>query len=226
MGRFWLVILITFFTENLWAQNTYRYGTLPAFNLSKKLAKGWKLDHKIESRQRFKRGTFGRSDTENFKHERVDISLVTAKKIGLNNKIGAGYLIRLTDEKPRHRVMEQFTLIQLFNAFRMAHRIAADQTFGRDAPSEIRFRYRIGAEFPLNGLFVDPNELYFKITHEYLNKFSQGNYDLEARLVPTLGYLITDTNKIEIGIDYRVDGFVDGGAANNFWLKLNWFLKL
>ena len=122
--------------------------------------------------------------------------------------------------------MEQLTLVQAFNAFRMAHRIAVDETFGGEAPLEVRLRYRIGAEFPLNGLFVDPNEFYFKITNEYLNKFSDGAYDLEARLVPTLGYLITDTNKVEFAFDYRVDSFIDGGGANNFWLGINWYLKL
>jgi len=67
--------------------------------------------------------------------------------------------------------MEQLTFVQAFNAFRMAHRIAVDETFGGEDPLEVRFRYRVGAEFPLNGLFVDPSEFYFKITNEYLNKF-------------------------------------------------------
>ena len=226
MRRFWIIIVVICLSNNLFAQSTYRYGTLPSLNLSKKLKNGWKLDSEIESRQRFRRGTFGEGITDRFKHERVDVALVAAKKVGLNNKIAGGYMIRLTEEKPRHRVMEQLTLVQVFNAFRMAHRIAADQTFGGEDPLEVRLRYRIGVEFPLNGLFVDPNEFYFKITHEYLNKFSEGEYDLEARLVPTLGYLITDTNKVELAIDYRVDSFIDGGGANNFWLGMNWYLKL
>jgi len=226
MGRICIMLLLVFWVETLWAQNTYRYGTLPSFNFSKKLKIGWKLDSEIESRQRFKRGTFGEETTDKFKHERVDISLVAAKKIGLNNKIAGGYLIRLTENKPRHRLMEQLTLVQAYNAFRMAHRFALDQTFGGEDPTEVRVRYRIGAEFPMNGLFVDPAEFYFKITHEYLNKFVESEYDLEVRLVPTFGYLITDTNKIEIALDYRVDGFIDGGSANNFWLGINWYLKL
>lgn len=225
MKQFWIIMIIAL-SNNLCAQSTYRYGTLPSFNLSKKLRNSWKLDVEIESRQRFKRGTFGVEATDKFKHERVDVALVMAKKIGLNNKIAGGYLIRLTDKTPRHRIMEQLTLIQTFNAFRMAHRVAADQTFGGDDALEVRLRYRLGAEFPLNGLFVDPNEFYFKITHEYLNKFSDNEYDLEARLVPTFGYLITDTNKVEVALDYRIDSFIDGGGANNFWLGVNWYLKL
>lgn len=226
MKHYWMTFLLVGITQSAMGQNTYRYGTLPSFNLSKKLEKGWKLDSEIESRQQLKRGTFGEGVTANFKHERVDMSLVVAKKIGLNNKIAGGYMIRLTENKPRHRLMEQLTLVQSLNAFRLAHRFAVDQTFGGEDPTEVRIRYRFGAEFPLSGLFVDPNEFYFKITHEYLNKFAESDYDLEARLVPTLGYLITDTNKVEIAVDYRVDSFIDGGSANNFWLGVNWYLKL
>lgn len=226
MRRFYLLIIWCCWTNCVAAQNTYRYGSLPSFNFSKKLKKNWKLDGELESRQRFKSGTFGESSEQNFKHERVDISLVAAKKIGLNNKIAGGYLMRITKEKPQHRLMQQLTFVRDYNTFRLAHRIATDQTFGGEDPLEIRIRYRIGAEIPLNGLFVDPNEFYFKITHEYLNKFSEGDYDLEVRLVPTLGYLFTDTNKVEVAVDYRVDGFLDRGGAHDFWLGVGWFLKL
>ena len=115
-----------------------------------------------------------------------------------------------------HRFMQQLTMVQQFNAFRMAHRIAVDETFGEANSLPLRMRYRIGAEFPLNGLFVDSNEFYFKVNHEYLNKFSESDYDLGLCFVPALGYLITNTNKVEIAFDYRVNSFIDGDSANNF----------
>lgn len=84
MRQFYALIIWCCLANCVAAQNTYRYGSLPSFNFSKKLKKDWKLDGELESRQRFKSGKFGESSEQNFKHERVDISLVAAKKIGLN----------------------------------------------------------------------------------------------------------------------------------------------
>jgi hypothetical protein len=51
-------------------------------------------------------------------------------------------------------------------------------------------------------------------------------YDLELRLLPFLGYEIAVGNNIEIGLDYRINGFTLGETRNRFFLGINWFKVL
>lgn len=208
------------------AQSRWQAGTLPAINLNKGLKNGWSLNTKWESRQRAaQHRAAGESDT-GFDYLLSDFSLIGAKKTGLNNSIAAGYLIRLRDSRVIHRAIQQFTLVQRYSRFRLAHRIATDQTFETDELPEFRLRYRIAAELPLNGEAADPGEFYLKINHEYLNAFQGREYDLEIRLVPQLGYSFTDRNKLEAGLDYRIRGFLDQAAEGFYWVTLSWFVKI
>ncbi len=111
------------------------------------------------------------------------------------------------------------------SSMRLAHRFAADQTFGGGDPTEWRLRYRLGTELPLNGQEADPKELYLKINNEYLGSWQGNDSDLEIRLVPVLGYLFTDKNKLEFGLDYRIDSFLANEARQRFWGVLAWYYK-
>lgn len=108
----------------------------------------------------------------------------------------------------------------------MAHRFSSDQTFNSENPRELRLRYRITAEIPLNGQSVDPGEFYLKLNNEYLNSWQDGEYDLEIRLVPLAGFEFTDNNKLEFGLDYRLSSFLDGSSRNSFWFNIGWYLKV
>ena len=91
---------------------------------------------------------------------------------------------------------------------------------------EFRLRYRIASEVALDGQSVDPREFYFKFNNEYLNSWQDYGYDLEIRLVPLLGYNLKSTNKIEMGLDYRVNSFLNNNTRHSFWVNLNWFIEL
>ena len=112
------------------------------------------------------------------------------------------------------------------SGFRLAHRFTADQTFSPSEKSEFRLRYRLTTELPLNGQSADAKEFYLKVNNELLNSFQGKEYDLELRLVPLLGYTVTDNHKLEIGPDYRLNRFLQSEARNRFWLSINWFIEL
>lgn len=109
---------------------------------------------------------------------------------------------------------------------RLAHRVVADQTFSESEATEYRLRYRLAAEVPLNGQSADAKEFYIKISNEYLNSVQSAEYDLEIRLVPLLGYTVTEKHKIEAGLDYRVNSFLGHNARHSFWISLNWFIEI
>lgn len=223
-----LFIFFLFFGINssLNCQSSFYLGSMPGVNINKDLKQDWSLNFSIESRQNLKSWEDGNSSDLMFDYELTDLSLITAKKVGLNSKLAAGYLIRLEGSQVGHRFIQQFSTVRKYSTFRMGHRFSTDQTFGENEDTEWRFRYRINAELPLNGDSADSGEFYMKLNNEYLNKFQRGDYDLEFRLSPYLGYIFEDTNKIELGLDYRIDGFLDSAAENDFWIRINWYLKI
>lgn len=207
-------------------QSSYQTGILPVINVNKSINKVWSVNFKWESRQAVASGkSISESETD-FKYILSDISLITSKRVGLNNSLAGGYLLRVRGDKVIHRVIQQFTLVKRYGQFRLSHRFSTDQTFEPEEPTELRLRYRITAQLPLEGATVDSREFYVKINNEYLNSLQGKTYDLEIRVVPLLGFGFTDSNKIELGIDYRADSFLNNRLSSNIWLNINWFVTL
>lgn len=214
------------FSNTALSQSTYQFGGLPSLNLNNKLKNDWSLNFKIESRQMLQKGTYNGNIDKGFEYILTDFSFITTKKVGLNSRISGGYLIRFRDGEVIHRSIQQFAIIQKMPNFRLAHRVVTDQTFSSAEATEFRLRYRLTAEIPLNGQSVDLKEFYLKINNEYLNSVQDSEYDLEIRLVPLLGYAIKDNHKIEFGLDYRVNSFLNNTARHSFWMSLNWFIDI
>lgn len=220
------LILLVFIFGKTNGQDTYLLGTLPSLNLSKGLGNDWSLNFKAESRLRFSQGEFGGDAQSDLNFQLADFALTASRKTGLNNSMAGGYLIRFRGEQTFHRFIQQFTVVRRYEMFRMAHRFSSDQTFNNNVPWELRLRYRITAEIPLNGQSVDPGEFYFKLNNEYLNSWQEGEPDMEIRLVPLAGFVFKDSNKLEFGVDYRLSSFIDGNSRNSFWFNIGWYLKV
>lgn len=207
-------------------QSTYQIGVLPSLTVNNKLQKGWSLHSEVDSRQRLKSGDFNSVSKTEYQYILTDFSLITAKKIGSTSRIGGGYLVRFREGVTFHRLIQQYTLIQKTDRFRWAHRFSTDLTLSKLEQPELRLRYRIGTEIPLNDASVDANGVYLKISNEFLNSWQGENYDLEIRIVPLLGYKISNVNKLEVGIDYRLNSFIKGNDRHVFWLSLNWLVEI
>jgi hypothetical protein len=210
----------------VYAQSTYQFGGLPSLNMNKKLKNNWSLNSKIESRQLFRQGEINGNTEKGYKYVLTDFSLIAAKKVGLNSRIAGGYTIRSQDGELFHRFIQQYIIVREMTGFRLAHRFLSDQTFSKIEKPEIRLRYRITSEIPLNGESVDPGEFYVKLNNEYVNSFQTMKYDLEIRLIPLLGYDITDNFKIESGLDYRVNSFLNNSTRHSYWMTFNLFIDI
>lgn len=221
-----LLGFIGLFSQLISAQNNYQLGTLPSINLNKKLKKDWSVNLKIETRQIYQTGTFSGESDSKFKYELTDVTLVGARKLGFYSRLGAGYLLRYRNDAFVHRINQQYNHTKQFDRLRLSQRILTDQTFFSNESPEFRFRYRLSSQIPLNGTTLDLRELYIKLNNEYVNSWQQSEYDLEIRVIPMLGFAINKENKVEVGLDYRINSFVQKGSRQVFWLAVNWFVEL
>lgn len=219
-------IVFALFINAVYAQGTYQFGGMPSVNVNSKFKNDWSFNAKIESRQLFQRGDFEGNVDKNYENLLTDFSLIAAKKVGLNSRLGGGYLLRAEGDEVYHRFIVQYIVVQRLSGFRLAHRFLGDYTISESELPEFRARYRISSEIPLNGEAVDPGEFYLKINNEYLNAFQASDYDLEIRLVPLVGYDLTDNFKIETGLDYRVKSFINSNPRHSYWINLNFFIEI
>lgn len=220
------VFILFHLSSFVWGQGTYVTGILPSLNINQKLADPWRINYKIESRLSAAKGDFSESFRVVPRHLLTDVSALISRKTGLNNTLAAGYLIRLEEGGAGHRLLQQYTMVRKYTSFRVGHRIATDQTFIKNEPTEVRLRYRVAFDIPLNGQEVDDGEFYLKLNQELLNSWRGGSYDLEVRLVPLLGYAINDANKVELGLDYRLRRFLKGGPSDqSLWMPVTWFIS-
>lgn len=220
-----MLCLCLLFSYETLAQSTYQAGILPSINFNYKLKNDWSSNFKIESRQMLQSGTFTGDRDKNYDYVLTDFSLIAAKKVGLNARISGGVLFRFRNGNSIHRLIQQYTAIQRLPRFRLAHRVVTDQTFSPAEATEYRLRYRLASEIPLNGQSADPKEFYLKISNEYINSLQNSDYDLEIRFVPLLGYAIKEKHKIELGLDYRVNSFLNQYTRHSFWTSMNWFIE-
>ncbi len=215
------IILILFAMSAICnAQTSNQYGIIPSINLLKQFPKNWTTNFKVESRQSFY------NQTLKYDYLLTEVSLVITKRIATNITVGTGYLIRAEGDELKNRAIQQISFGKKYPGFRIAHRIMTDQTFGRNNDTELRLRYRISSEIPLEGEAIDVKEFYLKINNEYLNSWQKNDYDLEIRCGALFGYSISSINDLEIGIDYRLDSFIIGNTRNRIWLNINFFHSL
>jgi hypothetical protein len=217
---FFFIILIPLVGN---AQGSYQAGVLPSLSLNAKFPKDWSLNVKAESRQAFYQGIFGEKGETSYDYVLTDLALIAARKTGIRSAVGGGYVMRIREGAVFHRSAQQMTFTRPYPRFRLAHRFAADQTFSTAEKPAFRLRYRLAAEIPLNGDRVDPGEFYLKAGNEYLNEWQGGDYGLEIRWSPFLGYAFEGGGKLEGGLDYRLDSFLEDASRHRFWIGINWY---
>ena len=218
--------LLLLLSVSLQGQSVSQFGTLPVVNLNIGLSNGWEVNTKWETRQILSTSVDGERLERGFDFALSDHAVVLAKKVGLNSKVAAGYLLRFRDGDIINRSIQQFSVVQRLRNFRLAHRLASDQTFVQTEPVEFRLRYRIGTEFALNGQSADAEEFYLKLNNEYLASWQGTDFDFEIRAVPVLGYKFTDRNKLELGLDMRFDSFLNEDLRRRSWGVIAWYYKV
>jgi hypothetical protein len=209
---------------SLQAQADLTTGLIPHLNLSLPINAQWKLTAKAEARLIFSQREAG-DQVGGFAYERTDLNAVIVRKTGSRSTVGTGYLVRLEDEEQAHRFIQQYTFGGGYGPVRLAHRITADQTFRADESPEFRLRYRFSAEIPLNGSSTDQGEPYLRIYNEYLGKIQHDTAEMETRIAAWIGFLFSDTLRVEVGPEYRASRFLMEGTRHQFWMSMGFFFS-
>ena len=209
------------------AQSVTNVGVIPKLNIKKKFENLWSLNLEIAPRVEIAEGSsLSKVENETF-YTLTDVTTILSRTVGVSNSIGAGYLTRIEeDQRTSHRFIQQYVMVDYHETYRIAHRFRTDQTFREGRVPVFRARYRISSDIALEGQTVDPSEFYFKISNEYIGILRDNANDIEIRLTPTLGYNLANKNKIELGLDYRIDSFINSAADHRYWVQVGYYFGL
>lgn len=203
------------------SQSDFSGGLLPRINASFTLADRLKLNSSIELRQQLFDQELGSEKQADF--VLADWANTLSYKLRSNQKLNFGHTLRSRDQDFHHRFTQQFSVVNKKTLFRVGHRLGLDQTFIPDRNAVFRTRYRVSFERPLRGAEIDNKELYLKVNNEYLGIFTKENAEAEVRVVPYLGFEINSTNKVELGVDYRISDFTQNQRSHRLWLSMVYF---
>ncbi len=204
------------------AQPSRGYGFLPRVVLSGNLSTSFRNITSAESRILFyDDGEF------DLQHSLTDLSTLFSYRWFSNMTVSAGYMIRLRQGGPSHRLLQQFTLIQAVRQTRLSYRLAFDQTLSSQATTVYRARFRIQFELPLSGEKIDIGEFYLKPGIEAIGITQGGTQGAELRITPLIGYEISPSNRIEAGVDYRIRKMEHASQSNSqLFVHFSWFSSL
>ncbi len=164
--------------------------------------------------------------TWDYFHDRTDVQMFISHKLTLFKNLTAGAQYRIEEGVNTFRTIQQISFLVLMEHLRIGHRIRADQTFLPDATDQYRIRYRFSVEKPLQGLDLNPGEIYIILSDELIYSYEPGESDMENRLNVALGFLLNSKNKLQIGIDFRTDKILKPGNRNRAWLKMGWYTNI
>ena len=187
-------------------------------------------DFQITSKVESVHGYYNHNDREGsdwrYRYNRTDVQVFGGYRINPFLKAAAGYQYRFGNTRNSQRTIQQLALVQRKPSYRLAHRLRTDQTYNDTEAPEYRFRYRLSAEIPLEGLSINPGEYYLILSDEPVFSTQGGETDLENRIGGNLGYSIRDGSKVELGIDYRTDRLLETHVRQRFWITMGWYISL
>lgn len=220
-------LILIFGILQLSAQASLRIGVLPAVNITRNIHPDWNVNLNLEHRAINHLDDFmGTKESNIWKTDRTDIGLFASHRLRIGHFLAGGYMARIKDQQWIHRLRQQYTFVYRKRNYRWAHRYVMDQTFYPDEPVLFRLRNRAAIDIPLEGSVLDPREFYFKGGIEHLLNFQGKMLTHEIRFIPVLGYALTDSNKVEAGIDYRWERLLSSPNRNSFWFLLQWYIVL
>lgn len=220
MRAFFCIFLLIGLCFSALAQHSYTGGVQTEIKPTVSFKKDWKLNGKITTRTLFFEG----SSEESFKgisvFERSELEMIMTKDLSNKSSIGFGYLIRDEESDFKQRFIQQFSISKEATAFKYGHRFRFDETLQKDQDVIYRFRYRFNIE---KALSKDNNKrTYFFVSNEYLPTLQGDDLSLETRVFPGIGFKLNEKNKVELGIDYRMEDLFTQSHKQIFLLNIAW----
>ncbi|WP_299225447.1 DUF2490 domain-containing protein [uncultured Psychroserpens sp.] len=144
-----------------------------------------------------------------YKTRQIQIAHFSTLKLNLKSSVALGLMYRnrgaFEDSSNEIRLTQQFNKKSIFKTLRFGHRFRSEQRF-YDSFTAFRFRYRLALDVPLQGLKLDVGETYFIVSNEGLFTSAHSfKPEIEYRLSPSIGMLLSDDLNIELGLELRLD---------------------
>ncbi len=202
-----MIILFFLITCGLYAQEDFISFWQPAISLNLKSDSNYSQNYTVSSRN-----YIYRTNDYQIKVRQIDLSHFSNLLIQDNQSIGMGvqYRIRKTFEKNSGnelRFTQQYNIRFKPQSIRWGMRWRSEQRI-LSSFNIFRFRYRLAADFPLKGEELNQREPYFIANAESLlslQKNSGPQYD--QRIGVALGYLFSETTKVQFGLEYRFEDY-------------------
>lgn len=204
------------------AQHEYTGGIQTEIKPDFSFNKGWKLNGKITTRTLLFKGSSEESIKGISVFERSELEMIITKKIAQNSGVGFGYLIRDEEGVFKQRLIQQFSTSKKYSNSQLGHRFRFDETFMKEEASIFRFRYRISYERSLGAKSKENSKIYFSISNEYLPTLQNKELALEMRIFPAIGFKLNEKNKLELGIDYRIEELFTSSHKQLYLFNIAW----
>jgi hypothetical protein len=218
-----VVVFLLFSTLCLGQSQEFYTGFFPEASFTKKLKNEDRINFKIENQNIFFDNRNPEGAYPKYTHYRTDLMAFYDWRLNATRSVALGVFHRFQDGSNRNRIIQQFALVQRQRNLRISNRFRTDQTFTSDEKVELRFRYRLALELPLNGASIDPGENYLVLSNEPIFSLQAQEFEIENRLIFTVGKLYKNSQKLEWSLDYRTDGFIQEGFRTRLWLRLGYF---
>ena len=218
MRYFLLLVLYLVIPEGLASQSEISYFWNPRLYIGYKVSGTVSIDIQGESRLELDRNHFF-----TIQHERTELSSYVSWKAAVDKKWSLGYLAQRKGHLWSHRFIQQFSFVQKRENGRMGHRLVAEENLGDGSISSVRLRYRFSWERALEGDRIDLNELYLKISNEYLATFDFHFDEFEVRFAPVLGWELSRSVRIEAGPEVRIIQIQLPEREINIFGTLSWY---
>ena len=189
-------IVLSFFTAYLEPEIAANY----------KVATNYSHNFKLSQR------SFLYDDDFEFRGRQIDMAHFPDLKIRDDQSIAFGIQYRFRkvfdDSKENElRLTQQYNIKTKKNVARFGNRFRSEQRITSSVTTH-RFRYRFALDFPLNGEQLDIGEAYFVISTESLLSVAKGKIpEYDQRLTSNIGWLLNDTTKIQVGLEYRAEDY-------------------
>ena len=154
------------------------------------------------------------NEAATFRTRQIDLVHFSNLKIRDNQSLALGiqYRFRQNFEASKQnelRLTQQYNITSKPRVVRFGHRLRSEQRITRDLTIH-RFRYRFTLDFPLQGEQLDIGETYFVGNLEaLLSAASASTPQYDQRFTATLGWLVREKTRLQIGVEYRFEDYTN-----------------
>ena len=198
-----LIIIISF---TAYSQEDFEGLGESEFALNYRLNTNYKLNFSVRSRY-----YLYQDDNFNFENRQIDLVHFSTFNLDYYHTLSFGIQYRIRESidggSNELRLTQQFNYTKTNQAIRYGHRLRLEQRIFDDL-SIFRTRYRFALDSPLNGEKLDIGESYVLASMEALLSVSNSiKPELDHRTTAHIGWLLSKKSKIQVGLEYRFEGF-------------------